>query len=138
MQLMPLLIWFLLCSTGAYAFVQISSVPVAPAVNSAGAASGYRVANIVYALGAADPRSISSVKFTVTPASPNVRITTVRAKLVSSSSSYATCANTPAGSQSWICQISGVTVAAADQLSLDIGDLPTGPRFHRYLPVLRQ
>ena len=134
---MPVLIWFLLCSTGAYAFAQINSTPAAPPADSAGATSGYRVLNIVYTL-AADRRSIASVKFTIIPSFANARIATVRAKLISSSASYSTCANVPAGSQGWFCPISGVSVAAADQLKLDVGELPAGPGLQLYLPVLRR
>jgi hypothetical protein len=137
-QAVPLLIWFLLCSTGAYAFVQLNRTSADPQASLAGAASDYRVLNIAYTLGAADPRSIASVKFTLIPSSANARIATVRAKLVSSSASYATCLNVPAGSQGWACPISGVTVAAANQLMLDIGELPSQPSVRLYLPMLRR
>jgi hypothetical protein len=137
-QVMPLLIWFLLLSTGAYALAQLNRLPAASRAGSAGAANGYSVSNIVYTLGAADPRGISSVKFTVTPSFATARIATVRAKLISSSASYSTCLNVPAGSQGWACPISGVTVAAADQLMLDVGELSAGPGLHVYLPVLRR
>ena len=135
---LPVLIWFLLCSTGAYAFVQLNRMPAAPPPDLAGAANSYSVSNIVYTLGAADPSSIASVKFTITPSSTNARISTVRAKLISASSNYATCANVPSGSASWACPISGVTVAAADQLNLDVGELSAGPGLRLYLPVLRR
>jgi hypothetical protein len=135
---MPLLIWFLLFSTGAYALAQLNRPPTTPPDSLAGAASGYRVSNIVYTLGAADPRGIASVKFTITPSSTNARIATVRAKLISSSAVYSTCLNIPAGSQGWTCPISGVTVAAADQLRLDVGELPAGPGLKLYVPVLRR
>ena len=137
-QVMPLLIWLLLCSTGAYALAQLSSTPTAPPAGLAGATSGYSVSHIAYALSAADPRSIGSVKFTITPSFANAPIATVRAKLISSSSNYSTCVNTPAGSQGWICPISGVTVAAADQLMLDVGELPTGPGVQLYLPIIQR
>ena len=137
-QMMPLLIWLLLLSTGAYAFAQLNSMPADRGAGPAGAANGYNVSNIVYTLSAADPRSIASVKFTITPRSANARISTVRTKLISSSSSYATCANVPAGSESWICPISGVAVAAADQFNLDVGELSAGPGLRLYLPVLRR
>src|SRR4051794_34498293 len=135
---MPVLIWFLLCSTGVYAFAQLNSTPTDPQAGLAGAASGYRISKITYTLGAADPRSIAGVKFTITPRSASAQIATVRAKLISSSASYAICTNTPAGSQSWVCPISGVTIAAADQLMLNVGELQATPDFHLYLPVLRR
>jgi len=137
-QAMPLLIWLLLFSTGAYALAQLNRTPAPSVAGSAGAANGYRVSNIVYTLGAADPRSISSVKFTITPSSANVRIATVRAKLVSSGAGYSTCRNVPVGSQGWACPISGVTVAAVDQLKLDVGELPARPGLRLYLPVMRR
>jgi hypothetical protein len=137
-QLMPLLIWLLLCSTGAYALAQLSNTPGAPPAGLAGAASGYSVSNIVYALNAADPRSIASVKLTITPSSANARIAMVRAKLISSSSSYSTCVNTPSVSQGWVCPISGVKVAAVDQLMLDVGELPIVPGLRLYLPTIRR
>jgi hypothetical protein len=135
---MPALIWLLLCSTGAYAFVQISSLPAASPAPAAGAASEYRVSNIAYTLGAADPSSISGVKFTLTPSSPSARIATVRAKLISSSSSSFACVNAPAGSQSWACPLSGVAVAAADQLKLDVAELSGAPGLRLYVALLRR
>ena len=135
---MPLLIWLLLFSTGAYAFAQLSSTPAAPPEGLASAASGYSASNIVYTLGGADPRSIASVKFTIIPSFANARIATLRVKLISSSAVYSTCLNIPVGSQNWACPISGVTVAAADQLMLDVGQLPAGPGSRLYLPVLRR
>ena len=137
-QVMPVLIWFLLCSTGAYAFVQINRTPTDPQAGSASAASGYRISNITYTLGAADPRSIARVKFTITPSLANARIATVRAKLISSSTSYWPCLNVPVGSQNWACPISGVTTAAADQLMVDVADLTVGPGLHLYLPITRR
>jgi hypothetical protein len=135
---MPLLIWLVLFSTGAYALAQLSSTPAALPTGLAGAASGYSVSNIVYVLSAADPRSIASVKFTITPSSASARVATVRAKLISSSSSYSPCINTSAGSQGWICPISGVRVAVVDQLMLDVGELPIGPGLRLYLPIMRR
>jgi hypothetical protein len=135
---MPLLIWFLLFSTGAYALAQLSSMPTAASTGLIGTASGYTVSNIVYSISNADPRSIGSVKFTLTPNSPNARSATVRAKLISSSASYSACANIPVGSQGWACPISGVTVAAADQLMLDVGELHVGPGYLLRLPVMRR
>jgi hypothetical protein len=137
-QVIPLLIWFLLFSAGAYAFAQLNSTPAAPAAGLASAASGYSISHIVYALSAADPTRIGSVKFTITPSSANARIATVRAKLISLSSSYSACVNISAGSQAWVCPISGVTVAAADQLMLDVNELPVGPGFHLFVPAVRR
>ena len=137
-QVMPLLIWLLLFSTGAYALAQLSSTSATPPAGLSGATSGYSVSNIVYAVSAADPRSIASVKFTITPSSTNARIATVRAKLISSSAVYSTCLNIPAGSQGWICPISGIKVAMADQLVLDVGELVVGPGLKLYVPVLRR
>lgn len=137
-QALPLLIWLLLCTTGAYAFVQIDSMSAASEARSARALSEYRVSNIAYTLGAADPSSISGVRFTLAPSSPSARVATVRVKLISSSSIYSTCMNVPAGSQSWACQISGVAVAAADQLKLDVGELQNGPGLHLYLAAIRR
>ena len=137
-QVMPLLIWLLLFSTGAYALAHLGSTSSAPPAGLAGAASGYSVSHIVYAVSAADPRSIASVKFTITPSSANARIATVRAKLIRSSASYSTCVNTPTRSQGWICPISGVRVAAADQLMLDVGELPIGPGLQLYLPIIQR
>jgi hypothetical protein len=135
---LPVLLWLLLCSAGAYAFVRLNSSTTTSIVQPAGAASGYRVSNIAYTLGVADPHSIKSVKFALTPSSPSVRISTVRVKLMISSTSYFTCANIPAGSQSWVCPISGVSITVADQLKLDVGELAAGAGLHLYLPVLRR
>lgn len=137
-QVMPLLIWLLLCSTGAYAFAQLNSMPDNSSAGPAGAASRYSASNISYSISNILPSTIASVKFTLTPSLANERIATVRAKLVSSSASYATCANTPLGSPIWVCPISGVAVAEADHLMLDVGELQNGPGHHLYLATIRR
>jgi hypothetical protein len=137
-QVMTALIWLLLCTTGAYAFARLSSAPAVPRAGLAGATTDYRISNITYAISEADPRTIGSVTFTLTPSLAGARIATVRAKLLSSSSNYAICINTPAGSSGWACPISGVTVAAADQLMLDVGEPQFGPGFRLYLPAMRR
>jgi hypothetical protein len=130
-----LLIW-LLFSTGAYALAQLSAVAAPPSADATTGISGYTVANISYALRDSLPSEIASVRFTLHPSFANTRITTVRAKLVSSSASYSMCANVPAGSQGWVCPVSGVPVAAADQLMLDVGGPSASTGFLLRLPLM--
>jgi hypothetical protein len=134
-QLISLLAWLLL-STGAYAFAQLSAGAAPPPAGSTIGISGYTVANISYALRDSLPSEIASVRFTLSPASASVRIAAVRAKLVSSNASYSACANLPAGSQSWLCPIDGVPVAAADQLMLDVAGQPASTGFVLRLPLM--
>jgi hypothetical protein len=133
-----LLIWLLLLSTGAYAYAQLGGISTTSPASSIAGTSGYSVSNIVYTLSNTNPASVASVRFAIIPSLASARITTVRAKLVSSSSSYFACTNVPAGSQSWSCPMSGVAVASADQLMLDVGQRPDGPGIVLRLPVIRR
>ena len=134
-RVISLLIW-LLFSTGAYASAQFSAAAVPAPAGSTASISGYNVANISYALHDSHPSEIASVRFTLSAISVGARIATVRAKLVSSSASYSVCANVPAGTQGWVCPISGVTVAAADQLMLDVGGQSASTGFLLRLPLI--
>lgn len=134
-QVLSLLFWLLL-SIGAYALAQLSAVAApAPAGSSTGV-SGYTVANVSYALRDSLPSEIASVKFTLSPVSASARIATVRAKLVSASASYSVCTNVPAGTQDWVCPLSGVSAAAADQLMLDVGGQTASTGFRLRLPLV--
>jgi hypothetical protein len=128
----------LLLLTGAYAFTQLNSLSANSPARSAAGASGYSVSKITYTLSNTHPGSIASVRFVITPGLPSARIATVRAKLVSSSSSYFACANVPTGSQGWSCPMSGVTIASADQLMLDVGEQSPAPGYKLRLPVMRR
>jgi hypothetical protein len=134
-QLIPLAIWLLFLSTGAYAVSQLGGAPAAPPEDLAG---GYTVTNISYTLSPADPRRIASVAFTIAPSLSTARVAAVRAKLVSASASYSACANVPAGSKRWSCPISGVTIAAADLLTVDVSEAPAAPKYLLRLPLVRR
>jgi hypothetical protein len=111
-------------------------VPAPRASSPAAAPSGYTVTNVAYTLSTGDPRRIARVTFALQEQGGLAPGATVQAKLVQSSSAYATCANIPVGSTSWDCPIGGVTVAEANQLAIRVGPAPDAG--HRlWLPVIR-
>jgi len=97
----------------ARGFAAANTVSVSAAGDGTAVVSGYAVDNVKYTLGTG-PTTISKVTFDVTPPTGAEAPTTVRAKLVSTSTSYATCSNTT--SVTWECAISGVTVTQANEL----------------------
>ena len=112
--------------------------PGAPTTPPEDLTSGYTVTNISYTLNTADPRRIASVAFTIVPSTSAARMAIVRAKLVSASTSYSSCANVPAGSKWWSCPIGGVTIAAADLLTVDVNEAPAAPKYLLGLPLIRR
>jgi hypothetical protein len=127
-----------LIASASYAFSHAGTPNVAQI--TPGAAPSYTVTNVSYTLSATDPSSIAMVRFRVVPGSTTTHITTVRAKLISSRTIYSTCANVPAGSQIWECPGSGVTVALADQLAVDVGldQTQAQPHYLLWLPIVRR
>jgi hypothetical protein len=103
----------LILSAAAYGFAAANTVPASGAGDGAGAITGYTISNVQYALNATTPANIDSVSFTVTPGGSAAAPTTVKAKLVSSSTSYSTCS---LSGSTWTCTFTGVTAAAADEL----------------------
>ena len=112
-RLLASLAMLLMLSTVAYGFAAANTVPASGAGDGAGTISGYTVGAVKYTLNAITPANIDSVSFTLTPGGTAGAPTTVKAKLVSSSSTYSAC--TLAGT-TWTCNVTSVTALAADEL----------------------
>ena len=99
-------------AVAAYALTASNTVPPTKAGQGEGAISGYTVSAVAYTLNATNPANIDSVAFTL-----NAAATTVKAKLVAASSTYASCA--VSGGTSVTCDFSpDVSVLSADELSV--------------------
>ena len=95
-----------------YAFTASNTVTGTKAGKGEGAISGYTVSGIDYTLSAANPANIDSVAFTLSASA-----TTVKAKVVQSSSTYTDC--TVTGGTNVSCNFSpDVAVLSADELSV--------------------
>jgi hypothetical protein len=98
--------------TGAYAFTATNTVPTSSAGSGSGAISGYTVSAIAYTLNATTPSDIDSMTFTL-----NANATTVKAKIVSGSTTYTSCSI--AGGVNVTCDFSpDIAITTADQLSV--------------------
>jgi hypothetical protein len=98
--------------TGAYAFTATNTVPGSSAGSGSGAISGYTVSGIAYTLNATTPSDIDSMTFTL-----NANATTVKAKIVSGSTTYTNCS--VAGGVNVTCDFSpDIAITTADQLSV--------------------
>jgi hypothetical protein len=104
----------LVLSAAAYGFAAANTVPNSGAGDGSGTITGYVITDVRYTLNATNPANIDSVSFTVTPGGTAAAPTSVKAKLVSTSSTYSSCTNT-AGT-TWSCAVTGVTALAADEL----------------------
>ena len=113
LRLLASIAMLLILSAAAYGFAAANTVPVSGAGDGAGTITGYTVGAVQYTLNATTPSNIDSVSFTLTPSGAAGAPTTVKAKLVSSSSTYSAC--TLAGA-TWTCNVTGVTATAADEL----------------------
>jgi len=97
---------------GTYAFTATNTVPASYAGSGSGTISGYTVSSVQYVLATANPSNIDKVTFTL-----DASATVVKAKLLSSSSTYTDC--TISGGTSVTCDFSpDVSVTSADQLSV--------------------
>ncbi len=95
-----------------YAFTASNIVPGSKAGQGEGAISGYTVSGVAYTLSSTNPANVDSVAFTLSAAA-----TTVKAKLVQSSSTYTSC--TVTGGTSVTCDFSpDISVLSADELSV--------------------
>lgn len=99
-------------ATGVYAFTATNTVPDSNAGSGSGTISGYTVSAIAYQLNATTPSDIDSLTFTL-----NAAATTVKAKVVSGSSTYTNCSI--ASGVNVTCNFSpDIAVTTADQLSV--------------------
>ena len=99
-------------ATGVYAFTATNTVPASNAGSGSGAISGYTVSGIAYTLNATTPTDIDSMTFTL-----NASATTVRAKIVSGSTTYTACSI--AGGVNVTCNFApDIDITTADQLSV--------------------
>ena len=104
----------LIAAVAIYGLAASNTVPDSGAGDGTGTISGYTISNVAYTLNATTPSDIDKVTFTVTPGGSAGAPTVVKAKLVSTSSTYSNCTNT--SGTTWECSFTGVTVAAADEL----------------------
>lgn len=106
----------LLLSLAAYGFAASNTVPATAAGDGQGTISGYTVSSISYTLNATTPSTIDSVSFSISPTSGGSAPATVKAKLVSGSSTWFSCSNT--SGTTWSCTLTGITASAADELRI--------------------
>lgn len=104
----------ILLSLAAYGFAAANTVPTSSAGDGQGTISGYTVSGVTYTLNSTTPSTIDSVSFTITPAAGGNAPATVKAKLVSSGSTWFSCTNS--SGTSWSCALTGVSASAADEL----------------------
>jgi len=114
LRLLTMLGLLLILSTTAYGFAAANTVPESGAGDGLGTISGYDVTNVTYTLNATTPTNIDKVTFDIDPTAGASAPTTVKAKLVTASSTWFACTNT-AGT-TWDCTVTGVTATAADEL----------------------
>ena len=99
-------------ATGVYAFTATNTVPASNAGSGSGTISGYTVSGIAYTLNATTPTDIDSMTFTL-----NSSASTVRAKIVSGSTTYTACSIS--GGVNVTCDFSpDIAITTADQLSV--------------------
>lgn len=112
LALLPL---FVLLAGAIYGFAAANTVPESGAGDGEGDISGYTASDITYTLNATDPTMIDAVSFSLAPSAGADDPVTVKAKLVSSSTTWFDCSLSGA---TWTCDTSAgsVTVLSADEL----------------------
>jgi hypothetical protein len=100
-------------AAAGYGFAAANTVSESGAGDGQSTISGYTTGNISYTLNSTNPANIDSVSFSLTPTAGAPAPVTVRVKLVSSSSTWHSCA---VSASTWNCSVSGVTVAQANEL----------------------
>lgn len=114
LRVLALLGLLLILSTTAYGFAAANTLPETGAGDGQNTISGYDVTNVTYALNATTPTNLDSVTFDIAPSAGASAPVTVKAKLVSGSSTWFACSNTTG--TTWACTVTGVTAAAANEL----------------------
>lgn len=104
----------LLLSTAAYGFAAANTLPETGAGDGQSTISGYTVTNVTYTLNATTPTDIDKVTFDIAATAGADAPTTVKVKLVTSSSTWFNCAITT--DPTWECTITGVTATQANEL----------------------
>jgi hypothetical protein len=98
-------------ATGAYAFTASNTVPNSNAGSGSGTISGYTVSAVAYQLNSGTPSNIDTMTFTL-----NAAATTVKAKVVSGSTTYTDCS---VAGFNVTCDFSpDIAITTADQLSV--------------------
>ena len=111
-QLLGVLVVLAALGTGMYAFTATNTVPNTNAGSGSGTISGYTVSGVAYTLIATTPTDIDSMTFTL-----NTSAATVKAKVVSGSSTYTNCS--VSGGVNVTCDFSpDIAITTADQLSV--------------------
>ena len=111
-QLLGVLVVLAALGTGMYAFTATNTVPNTNAGSGSGTISGYTVSGVAYTLNATTPTDIDSMTFTL-----NTSAATVKAKVVSGSSTYTNCS--VSGGVNVTCDFSpDIAITTADQLSV--------------------
>ena len=113
LRLLASIAMLLILSAAAYGFAAANTVPVSGAGDGSGTITGYTVGAVKYNLNATTPANIDSVSFTLTPVGAAGAPTTVKAKLIASSTTYSACT---LATTIWTCNVTGVTALAADEL----------------------
>ena len=107
------LLFALILSALTFAYAAANTVPTSSAGDGENTISGYTVGNVTYVLNSSNPSVIDGVQFTLTGAATP---TTVRIKLVSTSTSWYNCS---LSGSTWSCAVSGaVSVLNADRLQV--------------------
>ena len=129
-----LAIGLVLLVAAAFGLTRAASRAIPRPSPSASAPAGYTVSRITYTLDPANPSQIAKVGFALNP-NPDTAGTTVRAKLIGASATYAACARNAAGA--WECPFGAVAVAAIDRLTVDVGRSAEPGRLRVFLPIVR-
>ena len=111
-QLLVALVVAGVLGAATYAFTATNTVPASYAGSGSGTISGYTVSGVAYTLNATTPTDIDSMTFTL-----NTSAATVKAKVVSGSSTYTNCS--VSGGVNVTCDFSpDIAITTADQLSV--------------------
>lgn len=104
----------LLLSAVSYGFAAANVLPETGAGDGQNTISGYTVTNVSYTLNSTTPSNIDKVAFDIAPTDGADAPATVKAKLVSASSTWFACTVTTG--TTWECTVTGITATAADEL----------------------
>jgi len=99
-------------ASGAYAYTAGNTMPTESRAGSGDTEiTGFEVTDVQYDLDSTDPSTFDLVRFTLVEDARSVR-----AKVESGSSAYSTCTETTA--QVWECDLTGIAVVDADELTV--------------------
>ncbi len=115
-RVLPAMLLLFILVAAVYAFAAANTVPVSGAGDGSGIVSGYTAGSITYTPNAANPSTLDSVSFTLTPDNPLAGTPIVVRASVDAGATWS--ANCALASGTWTCNLGGAAITPITSLRI--------------------